>query len=86
MYVCYAVQAETRATEAERTVSKLQKEVDRLEGKHCGVTVKVTGSRLKVVMVHSCVACYICPQKSLIVEVKIRKCTVCESVLTCCDK
>ena len=31
--VCIFAQAENRATEAERTVSKLQKEVDRLEGR-----------------------------------------------------
>lgn len=34
-----SLQSETRATEAERTVSKLQKEVDRLEGKCLTVTI-----------------------------------------------
>ena len=35
VWVYFCPQAENRATEAERTVSKLQKEVDRLEGRHC---------------------------------------------------
>jgi len=32
VFRCRFVQTENRATEAERTVSKLQKEIDRLEG------------------------------------------------------
>lgn len=56
IFPAYITQAENRASEAERTVSKLQKEVDRLEGR----SLQDIGCiKLKACLWHVCIFCRI---------------------------
>lgn len=65
------LQAENRATEAERTVSKLQKEVDRLEGRP-GMTTELLP--LRIYLSHS--EQYLCLDFTVDFSSKSKLCTV----------